>query len=193
MARDYIRTDAIPDPEGVRIFINPTWRELCVALHRIQRGCKSNRIPESRLKKLYDQAKGNDFFSACLMTADEAPGGYGFPYRSTQAAACRLAGVTGFILKRTTTNPGDFIKYPIYALTPRDNGFNYQDWLDSVARIFWTHLTDAELEALNMKPLVAKLRKEYQGKRKRRSALHAYVKKAKWNPWRRHLRKRHSY
>jgi flagellar biosynthesis GTPase FlhF len=47
-------------------------------------------------------------------------------------------------------------------LTPKDDGFNYLDWLNSVARIFWTRLKDEEIDFLQMKPIVEKLLKEYQ-------------------------------
>jgi len=162
MARDYMRPDAIPDSAGGQILIDPTWKELCAALQWVQGGCRLNRIPESQLQKLYGQAQGKDFFSARLMTADEAPAGYGFPYHSAQACACRLGAVTAFLVKREATAPGDYVRCPVYSLTPRDDGFNYLDWLDSVARIFWTRLKDEEIEFLQMKPIVEKLRKEYQ-------------------------------
>lgn len=162
MARDYIRPDAIPDPVGVQILIDPTWKELCAALQQVQKGCRLNRIHASQLKKLYEQAQDEDFSSACLMTAEEAPFGYGFDYRSTQVAACRLDDVTGFVLKREATGQGDYVKSTVYPLTPKDDGFNYLDWLDSVARIFWTRLKDKEIDFLQMKPIAEKLRKEYQ-------------------------------
>lgn len=162
MARDYMRPDAIPDPAGGQILIDPTWKELCAALQRVQGGCRLNRIPESQLKELYGQAQGKDFFSARLMTADEAPAGYGFPYHSTQACACRLGAVTAFLVKREATAPGDYVRYPVYPLTPRDDGFNYLDWLDSVVRIFWTRLKDDEIDSLQMKPIVAKMKNEHQ-------------------------------
>ena len=162
MARDYIRPYAIPDTAGVRILIDPTWKELCAALQQVQKGCRLNRIHASQLKKLQEQARDEDFFSACLMTAEEAPSGYGFDYRSTQVAACRLDDVTGFVLKREATSQGDYVKSPVYPLTPKDDGFNYLDWLDSVARIFWTRLKDDEIDFLQMKPIVEKLLKEYQ-------------------------------
>jgi len=105
MSRDYIQPDAIPDSEGARIFIDPKWREICQALQRVQRGCRTNRIHPSKLKILYEQAQEKKFFSAFIMTSDEAPAGYGFPYYSSQACACRLYDVTGFMVKENPPNP----------------------------------------------------------------------------------------
>jgi len=183
---DYIR----PDLAGARILINPIWEELCIVLKEIQIGCRLSRIPESRLRKFYEQSKKEDFFSGFLMTAEKAPDGYGYPYRSTQIGACRLANATGFVLQRQHTAPGDYVKHLFYALTPKDDGFVYQDFLESVTRTFWNRLTDEQLDALNMKPIVEQLLKENQGKRKKSQRLPAYVRTVKRNLRYWHSRKR---
>lgn len=165
MTGNYIhpyKPPAAPSISNTGVLIDPTWDDLRSALQEVQKGCKLNRIPERRLKLLYEQAQEEDFFSAYIMTADEAPAGYGFDYHSTQAAACRLYDVTGFIVKRETTRPGNYVEYPIYPLNPKDDGFNYLDWLNCVARIFWTRLTDEEIDFLQMAPILQKMKKDFQ-------------------------------
>ena len=185
---DYIR----PDLAGAKILINPIWEELCIVLKEIQSGCRLSRIPESRLRKFYEKSKKEDFFSGFLMTANEAPAGYGYDYRSTQVGACRLAAATGFVLQRQSTAPGDYVKHLFYALTPQDDGFVYQDWLESVTWTFWNRLTDEQLDALNMKPIVEQLLKKYHYNREKSQSLPAYVKVVK-KPRYGHSRKGHDY
>jgi len=152
MARDFIRSDmgerllAELVPANVRVIINPTWDELKAALAKIQSRTRKNGLSVEKLRQIFDISQQTGFFSAADSSAQVAPSWYGYDYPCTQVAACHLGnGLTGFLLKRTHTPPGDLIPLPLYAAQPTDAFFDPQEWLNSIAMAFWTRLTDEEI------------------------------------------------
>lgn len=157
MAREFIRPElvACPDllaelvPEKTLILIDPDWTDLRKALKTVQKGTRKNKLHEDDLKTLFDTSGEASFFSAWLHSVKKAPLRYGYDYPSSQAAACRLpSGSTAFVLRRISTPPGQAILPPVYPSKPSDRSFDYLKWRDSVVSVFWTHLTDAELEEI---------------------------------------------
>lgn len=156
MARNYTRPDLGERllvelvPDGTTILINPTFDELTAALADLQVRVRRNRLDVDQLQQLFEMHRTPGFFSASISTAEEAPDRYGYDYPSTQAGTCWLGdGITGFILKRTATPPGDAVSPPLYDRLPTDPGFDAQDWLESICTTFWTRLTDEELSVLD--------------------------------------------
>lgn len=160
MAREYIRPDLGSQmlselvPESTRLLINPSWRDLSSALALLQCRTRRNRLPLERLRQLFENSQQPEFFSATVLSAESAPPSYRYDYPSTQAAACRLGdGLTGFLLTRAHTPPGDIISPALYPGRPEDSDFDPEAWRDSVCLAFWTMLTDAEIDAVERKAI----------------------------------------
>ena len=160
MAREYVRPDLSKEllaelvPANTRVLLNPTWADLAGALAELQSRTWKNCLFAEELRQLYESSVQPAFFSTAASSADLAPPHYRYDYPSTQAVACRLGdGLTGFLLTRTHTPPGNAIPPLLYPGQPSDTDFDPQAWLNSVCIAFWTRLTDDEINAIERKAI----------------------------------------
>jgi len=163
MARQYLRPEFASnprllvriEPENACILINPTADELVDGLREVEKGTRKNKLHEVRLRRLFDNAHAEGFSSEWMDTIDHVPDNYGYELLHTQAAACWLGpDLLGFILKRARTPAGYTPAPPIYDLPVTDENYDPNKWLESVGTVFWSRLTDLEIEQLSNRALL---------------------------------------
>lgn len=137
------------DVLAIRALVNPSLKQLRKAIREIQRGCRRNLLTTYDLHQLVELSTEPGFFSDRRGLDDEVSPYYRHDVASTQAQAVWLgAGLTGYVMQRVATSPGDTISPPLYPGRPGERGFMPLIWLENVLWLFAGLLTNEQVEYL---------------------------------------------
>ncbi len=148
MARNFVRPEIsrpfLKELLGKRqILINPDWADIRQALALVQKGCRTNKLAEPVVRQAWSEFQGSRQESA-RAGGFRCPLNYGYEMEGTLFQAVHITPtLTGVLVGRERAYPGDTCAFPVTASSETPVA-----WRNQLITAFWTHLTDAEIEAL---------------------------------------------
>jgi len=128
------------------ILINPNWDEVKGAVRQVEKRCRKNKIDMQEVFELYEESS-EDEFTQGWRGRFACPERFSYGVEGTVSLMIRIpGGLTGLCVERQHVEPGARSVTPIRESDPQSPSV---DWFNDLLAVFWTHLKDEEVTALN--------------------------------------------
>ncbi len=133
---------------GKCIMINPELKDVAKALKQTEKRCRKNKLPLSEAEAAWRAVVEDGVVTA---TAGEwrAPKLARYPVSGTTIQVVRLSQeLVGLVCDRQEVYPGQATAHSVPEITRRVGVRRLLNWMRRVVRVFWTHLSDEDIDAI---------------------------------------------
>ncbi len=130
------------------VMINPTKKDVALALKKTEKRCRKNKLPTQEAERAWETVMEDGELSAGAGQWS-CPARFTYGIQGTVLQVIRISDeLTGLICDRQDVAAGQSSQYPISSFTKASRRKKPKKWLNGVLQSFWTHLTDEEIEGL---------------------------------------------
>ncbi len=133
---------------GRCVMINPTKKDVALALKRTEKRCRKNKLPFQEAERAWESVmEDGELFAGAGQWS--CPTRFTYGIQGTVLQVIRISDeLTGLCCDRQEVVAGQSSQYQIPCFSKASKRKKPKKWLNSILQSFWTHLSDEEIEGL---------------------------------------------